>query len=173
MTNEVIDKRTYTHRRRTVFRILGMLKDFAACNSWELGESDEVNEDEAIVVTGLFESLVKYMEEEQGHERSMFDPEPECEPEAVEVEVEVKKEPENLPEIVTNVARIIVSGVEDFEIDDPDRLRLAAEYLTHASMAMRDMSREEIESTDAATLAQITDNVIAEAKENYPEIFEA
>jgi hypothetical protein len=150
-----------------------MLKDFTACNSWELGESDEVNADEAMFVTSVYEGLVKFMEEEHGHERSMFEPEPGCEPAVVEVEVEVKKEPENLPEIVTNVARIIVSGVEDFEIDDPDRLRLAAEYLTRASMAMRDMSREEIESTDAATLAQITDNVIAEAKENYPEIFEA
>jgi len=150
-----------------------MLKDFTACNSWELSESDEVNADEAMFVTSVYEGLVKFMEEEHGHERSMFEPEPGCEPAVVEVEVEVKKEPENLPEIVTNVARIIVSGVEDFEIDDPDRLRLAAEYLTRASMAMRDMSREEIESTDAATLAQITDNVIAEAKENYPEIFEA
>ena len=79
-----------------------------------------------------------------------------------DVPVEVAAEPAapaDAAKTVLTIARAIVTDVEDIEIDE-DCLRLAAEYLVRAAMALRSISRASIEKTSAAELAEITSDIL-------------
>jgi hypothetical protein len=85
-----------------------------------------------------------------------------------EVPVEVKAEPAARPGAVKTVlvvARAIITDVEDIEIDE-GCLRLAAEYLVRAAMALRSIPRDAIETTSAAELAEITSDILYGAEHN-------
>jgi len=85
-----------------------------------------------------------------------------------EVPVEVEAEPAapaNAGKTVLTIARAIITDVEDIEIDE-DCLRLAAEYLVRAAMALRSISRASIETTSAAELAEITSDILYGAEHN-------
>jgi len=80
----------------------------------------------------------------------------------VEVEAEPAA-PADAAKTLLIIARAIVTDVEDIEIDE-DCLRLAAEYLVRAAMALRSISRDRIETTNAAELAEITSDILYGAK---------
>ena len=177
-----MDRRTYLHQRNTAISILGMLQSFIEDNTADLGPADEMDIDEARTVSDYYEPLVDFMVTHAGHDRETF--EPKFDGEAAEAAVEVEAEPaarpdapengeaeideeksENPSEIATTVAHCIVREVEDLEIDEAC-LRLAVKYLVYAAMALRDMAPAEIESTDAAMLARITNDILEGAKDN-------
>ena len=73
--------------------------------------------------------------------------------------------------IVFVLARAIAVEVEGNEIDEAN-LRLAAENLARAAMAIRGFTREEIRASGNGALARMLEIIVGEAKENHPEMFQ-
>ena len=101
MGEETISRELYLHRRKTIFWILDLLREFIEGETWDIQESDEVDAIEANTVSLYYEKLVEFMcdnaahsredfEPESGTERAEAEPSPEGEPETIEVKAEIE-----------------------------------------------------------------------------------
>ncbi len=73
--NVTIDRETYRHRRRTIFRILDMLRSFIETETWDVEDGEGIDPVEANTVSFHYEKLVAFMTENGAHTREDFEPE--------------------------------------------------------------------------------------------------
>ena len=75
-SGDVIDHERYTFQRNTIFSILGDLREFVNAHTVDpkyLGE-EKLDRLEANTVSDLYENLVTFMVDTQGHDRAEYEP---------------------------------------------------------------------------------------------------